>query len=33
MIRGKAKLHKGTDVWICEDCNLEWEKKREESAP
>ena len=24
-----AELFKGPDVWICEDCNQEWEKKRE----
>jgi hypothetical protein len=29
----QGETHKGTRIPICEDCKLEWEKKREESAP
>lgn len=25
----KAELFKGLDVWICEDCKLEWDKRQE----
>lgn len=28
----KAELFKGPTVWICEDCNQKWEKKREETS-
>lgn len=24
----KAEMFKGSDIWICEDCKLEWEKRR-----